>query len=146
MPQDLVYVSWGGTGRAASLRSAMRTASQVEGGLVYLAVIDEGTFDDLDDSMVDLIEDELAWLLEAQIELTRRQLNTDLDVRIVIRRGDVDDHVVELVETLGETSVLIGAPAAPSTHESVAEMISVLRSRTGRPVALVEPEPDVLEP
>ena len=146
MPVDLVYVSWGGTGRAATLRAAMRIASRIEGGLVYLAVIDEGTFDDLDDSMVDLIEDELEWLLEAQIELTRRQLNIDEKVRVVIRRGDVDDRVVEMVEALGETSVLIGAPAATTNHESVAEMIEVLRSRTGRPVELVEPELDLLEP
>ncbi len=146
MAVDLVYVSWGGTGRAATLRAAMRIASQIEGGLVYLAVIDEGTFDDLDDSMVDLIEDELEWLLHAQIELTRRQLNIDEEVRVVIRRGDVDDHVVELVEELGDTSVLIGAPAATAAHQSVAQMIEVLRVRTGRPVDLVEPELDLMEP
>ncbi len=146
MAVDLIYVSWGGTGRAATLRAAMQIASEIDGGLVYLAVIDEGTFDDLDDSMVDLIENELEWLLEAQIELTRRQLNVEEEVRVVIRRGDVDDHVVEMVEALGETTVLIGAPAATANHESVAEMIEVLRERTGRPVELVEPELDLLEP
>lgn len=140
MAVDLVYVSWGGTGRAASLRSAMRTASKVEGGLVYLAVIDQGSFDDLDDSMVDLVQDELEWLLDAQIELARKQLDVRLDVRVIVRRGDVDDHVVDVVEALGETSVLIGAPAATAKHESVAAMIRVLRERTGRPVELVEPE------
>lgn len=136
---DLVYVSWGGTGRAASLRSAMRTASQADRGLVYLAVIDQASFEDLDDLMVDLVQDELEWLLEAQIELSKRQIDArDLSVRVLVRRGDVDDHVADVVETLGETSVLIGAPVATEIHESVAAMVESLRQRTGRPVALVE--------
>lgn len=137
---DLVYVSWGGTGRAASLRSAMQTASEAERGLVYLAVIDEESFDDLDDVMVDLVRDELEWLLDAQIELTKRQLDVaSLPVRVIVRRGDVDEHVAEVVESIGETLVLIGAPVATKGHDSVAAMVESLRERTGRPVELVDP-------
>lgn len=137
---DLVYVSWGGTGRAASLRSAMQTASEAERGLVYLAVIDEDSFDDLDDVMVDLVRDELEWLLDAQIELTKRQLDVaSLPVRVIVRRGDVDEHVAEVVEAIGETLVLIGAPVATKGHDSVAAMVESLRKRTGRPVELVDP-------
>lgn len=137
---DLVYVSWGGTGRAASLRSAMHTASEAERGLVYLAVIDEESFDDLDDVMVDLVRDELEWLLDAQIELTKRQLDVaSLPVRVIVRRGDVDEHVAEVVESIGETLVLIGAPVATKGHDSVAAMVESLRERTGRPVELVDP-------
>lgn len=141
MSGELVYVSWGGTGRAASLRSAMRTAAEADKGLVYLAVIDQATFEDLDDAMVDLVQDELEWLLEAQIELTKSQVDVGgLAVRVIVRRGDVDDHVAEVVATLGETSVLIGAPVATAGHGSVAAMIDALASRTGRPVTLVDPE------
>lgn len=141
MSGELVYVSWGGTGRAASLRSAMRTAAEADQGLVYLAVIDQATFEDLDDAMVDLVQDELEWLLEAQIELAKSQVDVDgLVVRVLVRRGDVDDHVAEVVANLGETSVLIGAPVATAGHGSVTAMIEALASRTGRPVTLVEPE------
>lgn len=138
---ELVYVSWGGTGRAASLRSAMATAASAGSGLVYLAIIDQDTFADLDDSMVDLVQDELEWLLDAQIELSKEQIGAqDLAVRVLVRRGDVDAHVITVVETLGETSVLIGAPAASAGHESVEAMVQSLRQRTGRPVDLVQPD------
>ncbi|MCP5033979.1 MAG: hypothetical protein GY939_19430, partial [Actinomycetia bacterium] len=79
----ILYVSWGGTGWAASVREAMRRAmtDNVDGdgengqrGLRYLAVLDDEHFADLDDNMLALVTEELRWLIDAQLELTRRQL------------------------------------------------------------------------
>ena len=54
-------------------------------GLRYLAILDDGAFGDLDDPTRALIADELAWLLKAQLELTRVQLGEGrLPVDVVV--------------------------------------------------------------
>ena len=140
----LLYVSWGGTGRGASVREAMREAVEQQRPLHYLAVLDDEHFADLDHSMIALLIDELRWLLEAQLELTRAQVGADdLDVSIVVRAGQVVDLVAETVDGAGETDVLIGAPVPVAGHHSIEEQIGQIASRTGSPVRLVLPdEPD----
>ena len=131
--EQILYVSWGGTGRAASLRSAFRDAAEVEGSLIYLAVLDNSTFADLDEDMAVVVADELEWLLEAQINLTRTQLGLDdLPVRVVVRRGDVVDEVTAVTDTLGTARILLGAPVPVSGHDSLEDFIAAVAERTGQ--------------
>ena len=67
--ESVIYVSWGGTGRAASLRQALHRAEEDERAFTYLAVLDDEHFDDLDHSVIELMVEELEWLLDAQLEL-----------------------------------------------------------------------------
>lgn len=137
---EVVYVSWGGTGRAASVRRAMEHAKETGRGLVYLAILDDSTFGDLDDATRELAKDELGWLLDAQLDLTKSQTDAgELAVRVLVRAGDVADEIVEVVDTLGQTDVLIGAPVPESIQGAVAELIAVVTARTSADVSLVEP-------
>lgn len=144
MTVDLVYVSWGGTGRAAALRAALAKAAAEQRGLTYLAVLDDSTFGDIDEATLELVKDELAWLLDAQLELTRSQIGVDdVEVRVLVQAGDVADAIAETVEavegTADNTEVLIGAPIPLTADESVSELIKVLGRRVDAPVTLIEP-------
>ncbi len=140
MGDELVYVSWGGTGRAATLRQALERADQAGLGLVYLAILDDSTFGDVDKSMLELAKDELSWLLDAQLELSKRQTGIeDVAVRVLVRAGDVAEEVVDIVDAVGDTEILIGAPVPASAEEEVADLLKVLAGRTHQPVSMIEP-------
>ncbi|MEM8926358.1 MAG: hypothetical protein AAGD35_22865 [Actinomycetota bacterium] len=141
----ILYVSWGGSGRAASVRAAMRRAVGADDaggrGLRYLAVLDDAHFADLDGDMLAVVTDELRWLLDAQLELTKEQLGADdLLLEVVVRRGDVVEAVVDVLGERGPAEVLIGAPVSLSGHGSIDDLRRALSERIGADVAVVEPE------
>jgi hypothetical protein len=138
--RELVYVSWGGTGRATTVREAMRRAGASGRDLVYLAILDDSAFGDVDPTMLELAREELAWLLDAQLELTRSQTGLDdLSVRVLVRTGDVADRICELVDGAGEREVLIGAPGPLAGDDQVTGLVDVVRRRVPVPVELIEP-------
>lgn len=137
---ELLYVSWGGTGRAATVREALGRAGNSGRGLVYLAILDDSAFGDIDDAMLDLAREELAWLLDAQLELTRSQTNLDdVPVRVLVRTGDVVDRVAEAVEATVPTEVLVGAPIGLVGSEAVVDLVAMVRDRVAIPVEVIEP-------
>ena len=136
---EVLYVSWGGTGRAATVREALGRAGAADRGLVYLAILDDSAFGDLDDSMLDLARQELAWLLDAQLELTRSQTNLeDVPVRVLVRTGDVADRVVEAAESVGAVEVLVGAPVTVAGGAAVADLVARVQRRVAAPVEVIE--------
>ena len=137
---ELLYVSWGGTGRAATVRQALGRAGAGGQGLVYLAILDDAAFGDIDDSMLDLAREELAWLLDAQLELTRSQTNLeDVPVRVLVRTGDVADRVTEAAEAVHPVEVLIGAPVTVAATAAVADLVDAVRARISVGVEVIEP-------
>ena len=141
MAQELVYVSWGGTGRGATLRAAMQKACNEDQGLLYLAVLDDASFADLDDTFLGVVRDELEWLLDAQLEVTKTQLGVEeLPVRVIIRSGDVAEQVAEVARTLGDTQIIVGAPVPLARHESIEALLEEIQVRVDMPVSLVSAE------
>ncbi|MGI9613616.1 MAG: hypothetical protein ACR2QO_11935 [Acidimicrobiales bacterium] len=142
MSSELLYVSWGGTGRAASVRTAMQQAMTEDRPLRYLAVLDDEHFADLDDAMLKILTKELHWLLDAQLELTKSQVGGDgLDVSIEVAAGRVVDLVVGSVEDGAGTDILVGAPVPVAGHDSIETLISQIAERTGCSVEMVQPDP-----
>lgn len=136
----LIYLSWGGTGRGACLREAMSRAYGEGRPLVYLAVLDDSGFGDLDESMLSIVSDELAWLLDAQVELSRTQVGADdLPVSIEVRAGSVSALVAEAVATIGPTDVLIGAPVPLAGHASIETLIDQIEAETAAKASVVTP-------
>ncbi len=140
MTGELLYVSWGGTGRAASVREALRRAQADDRTLRYLAVLDDEHFADLDGAMIELVRDELHWLLDAQLELTRGQVGAgEVEVAIDVTVGRVADAVAGAVGGTSGVDILIGAPVPPAGDESVESLIDQIADRTGCRVELVQP-------
>jgi hypothetical protein len=138
---EIVYVSWGGSGRGAAFREAYDRAVEQKRGIVYLALLDVPTFGDLDEALLDVVIDELTWLLEAQLRLVdREEPSTGVATRTLVRSGDVADEVSSLVEALGTDLVLIGAPVPLVDHDSIAELLSELSERTGVVVEVIGAE------
>ncbi len=147
MSDELVYVSWGGTGRGATLRTAMERASEEGKGLLYLAILDNAGFADLDAAFLAVVKDELEWLLDAQLNVTKTQLGVDeLPVRVLIRGGDVAEQVADVVSAMGETEVVVGAPVPLAAHESIDSLVDELRAKVSVPVSVVEAEAEGLDP
>jgi len=141
MGAEFLYVSWGGTGRAASVRKALRRAMAEERSLRYLAVLDDEHFADLDEAMLEIVSGELHWLLDAQLELTKSQVGAeDLDVPISVAAGQVVDVVAASVGDAATTHVLIGAPVPVVEHQSIDELVAQIARRTGAQVELLRPD------
>lgn len=136
---DLIYVSWGGTGRGDALRAAYDEAATAGLDLVYLAILDPPTFADLDASLLTLVADELEWLLKTHLRTVAEATSANVAWRVVVRTGEVDDEVEALVRTVEAAVVVIGAPVAAGQRD-IDELIAALRSRTGVDVHLVDPE------
>lgn len=138
---ELLYVSWGGTGRAATVRQALTRAGRSGQRLAYLAILDDGAFGDIEPAMLELASDELSWLLDAQLDLTRRQTNLDdVPVRVVVRSGDVVDRIVEQAQGGSVAEILIGAPVTLTDAGPVDDLVDEVRKRVALPVEVIEPE------
>ena len=138
---SFLYVSWGGSGRSASLRAAFRRVAEADGGLIHLAVLDSTSFSDLDQELAEVVADELEWLLDAQTNLIRTQLNLhDLPVRIAVRRGEVLDEIAGEVASMGDATILLGAPVPTVGDESLDQFLASLAARTGQKVEVVLPD------
>ncbi len=141
---ELVYLSWGGTGRAGSFRTALMEAEAQGRPVVYLAVLDDAHFADVDHDLLGLARTELDWLLQAQVDLTKRQCGCEgTDVRILIRAGVVADEVVEVLDALaagggGRPELVIGAPV-PEVGGGAADLLAELGRRIGDEVRIVGP-------
>ncbi|MCP5025865.1 MAG: hypothetical protein GY929_06230 [Actinomycetia bacterium] len=135
---ELVYLSWGGSGRGMAFRDAYDRAVSEERGIVYLAILDAPTFSDLDGPLLGFVIQELTWLLEAQLRLVdREEMATRVPTRTLVRGGDVADEVSQLVEALDTDLVLVGAPIPFPDHHSVDELVAELARRTGAAVEVI---------
>ena len=137
---ELIYVSWGGTGRGAALRAAYDQAADADQSLTYLAILDPPHFADLDPGFIKLVIDELEWLLNAHMltvaEAGYKQVET---TRVIVRTGNVDDEVVQLAKASGAQSIVLGAPIAIG-DTSVDELVAALRRQTGIAVTVADPD------
>ena len=138
MPGEMIYVSWGGTGRGAALRAAYEQAADTEQRLTYLAILDPPTFADLDANLLKLVIDELEWLLIAHMRTVDEAIPGTVETQVVVRTGEVDDEVEALSASLGAASIVVGAPVSV-TGGSVDELVAALRERTGCDVVIIDP-------
>lgn len=137
---EMIYVSWGGTGRGAALRAAYEQAANAGQSLTYLAILDPPHFADLDKNLIALVVDELEWLLTAHVRTVADTSPTKTaSTRVVVRTGEVDDEVIELAEATGASSIVLGAPL-DIVGTSVTELVTALQERTGAAVSIVNPE------
>ncbi len=135
---NVLYVSWGGSGRAASLRAAFRRAAADDAALIYLAILDEETFDDVEDEMGLVLVDELEWLLDAQVNLAKSQIGAEVPVRVLVRQGSLVDRIAEVAATLGSPLILIGAPVPAGAGEAVDGLLAAVKTATGQEPELVD--------
>lgn len=137
---ELIYVSWGGTGRGAALRAAYEQAAEAGQGLTYLAILDPPSFADLDRALTALVVDELEWLLNAHIRtVAEASFQQVKSMRVIVRTGEVDDEVERLAKETGAAAIVLGAPI-DIAGTSVDDLMHALRTRTGVEVRIVDPD------
>ena len=105
----------------------------------YLAVLDDSSFEGIDDGLREVVADELGWLLRTQIDLARRQTNSERKVRLQVESGDVGPLAAAVAKATDCTTILVGAPVPVSASQTVAELLEALGTETGIPVELIEP-------
>jgi nucleotide-binding universal stress UspA family protein len=141
---EVVYVSWGGTGRSEALRAAFERVGDARSDLRYLAILDDDQFGDLTPALSETVKNELEWLLAAQLRMIDLQTEQDVGFTIDVRQGDVEDVTLAVAKETAAELILLGAPL-PTNHGAarrtgIEELVDALRSQTGADVEIVGPE------
>lgn len=125
----ILYLSIAGAGTSDTLEEALIVAVEADSDLRYVAVVDDQHFGDVDDATMDMVADELRFLLRAQLIAVRRRVTSSPDGHVVIHRGTAlsavggaDDDDVDVV--------LIGGPLALDAA-AVSELIEKLKRGAG---------------
>ncbi len=136
---EVLYLSWGGSGRTKTIRRALERAGELDAALVYLAVLDSDHFGDLNTTMSSVVEQELHWLLEAQLDLTKDQVGQpERQTRVIVRKGNVLDLAVETAKGAGVDEILIGSPVPTiGSLETAAQVAAELSSQTDLPTMIL---------
>lgn len=132
---EILYVSWGGSGRGTAVRAAVERARDEDVSLGFLAVLDE-SFGDMDEALADVVADELGWLVSAQMRMVTAALNAEnVRTRVLVRRGPLLEIVPAAVKESTVDLVLLGAPVPLD-----GAAIERLEDATGVPVEVIGPE------
>lgn len=144
MGDEVVYVSWGGTGRGEAVRAAFDRAGEAGKKLRYLAILDDEQFGELSPALAESVRSELDWLLQAQLRMVDLQTEPVVEPTIDIRQGDVEEVAVAVVKEVGSDLILLGAPLPmdprAARRQSIDELVDALREQTGADVEIVGPE------
>jgi len=141
MPKATIYVSWGGTGRGAALRAAMRRAGEAGQNLHYLAILDDDQFGDLTPKLADMVAAELTWLLKAQLRMIDLLTEPAVAATVEICHGDIEYNVTQVASRIDADLILLGAPLDSRLTEygrrNSSELLEALRQATGAGVEIV---------
>lgn len=141
MPKATIYVSWGGTGRGAALRAAVRRAGEAGQNLHYLAILDDDQFGDLTPKLADMVAAELIWLLKAQLRMIDLLMEPAVAATVEICHGDIEYNVTQVSSRMDSDLILLGAPLggrlAGSERRNSTELLEALQLATGADVEIV---------
>jgi len=141
MAKETIYVSWGGTGRGAAVRAAVRRAGEAGQNLRYLAILDDDQFGDLSPKLETMVAAELTWLLKAQLRMIDLLTEPSVEATVEICSGDIEYNVTQVAARTGADLILLGAPLgkrlAKSVRKDSLELVEALRQATGADVEIV---------
>jgi len=139
--KETLYVSWGGTGRGAAVRAAVKRAGEAGQNLRYLAILDDDQFGDLNPKLAEMVAAELTWLLKAQLRMIDLLTEPAVEATVEICHGDIEYHVVEVATRIDADLILLGAPLgkrlAASGRKDRLQLVEALRNATGADVEIV---------
>ncbi len=136
--EDILYVSWGGSGRNDTLEAAARRAKDAGVGFIYLGVVDNQKFGDVAKATMETLINELEFILRSQTFAVMRQINgTGVETRVVVRRGEIAEAIKSVAESVGVSSVLVGGPLPIHAQQTAAQVIDQLQIDTGLKITLI---------
>lgn len=141
MKKETIYVSWGGTGRGAAVRAAVRRAGENGQNLRYLAILDDNQFGDLTPKLADMVSAELTWLLKAQLRMIDLLTEPAVEATVEICNGDIEYNVARVAARIQADLILLGAPIGKrltgSSRKDSTELLDALRRVTGADVEII---------
>ncbi|WP_028582831.1 universal stress protein [Desulfogranum japonicum] len=139
--KETIYVSWGGTGRGAAVRAAVRRAGEAGQNLRYLAILDDDQFGDLTPKLAEMVAAELTWLLKAQLRMIDLLTEPAVQATVEICNGDIEYNVTQVAARIDADLILLGAPLgkrlAGSVRKDSTELLEALRQATGADVEII---------
>ncbi|MGI9610045.1 MAG: universal stress protein [Acidimicrobiia bacterium] len=133
-----LYVSWGGSGTTDSLRNAARNAKESGTSLVYLGVVDDESFGDVDGATMEMLVEELNFLLRTQLVGVTRQIGAaELPTSVEIRRGDVAAAIADVASHINASAALIGGPLPIDADTDPDATIASLAHKCGLDLRLI---------
>lgn len=138
MADNLLYVSWGGSGRNDTVEAAALQTAQAGGSFVYLGIVDNAKFGDVASATLEMLIEELDFILRAQTKAVMRHINSpETASRVIVRRGDVGTELRTVAAEIGVSTALVGGPLPIRDQRTAAEVIASLESETGLKLTLI---------
>lgn len=136
--EDIIYVSWGGSGRNDTLEDAARRAKDAGVSFIYLGVVDNQRFGDVAKPTMATLLEELEFILRSQTFAVMLQINgSGVQTRVVVRRGEIAEAIKSVAEAAGVSSVLVGGPLPIRDQQTAVQVIDQLQIDTGLKITLI---------
>lgn len=145
-PAPLIVCSTrGGQGSRAAQIAAIEMAREQNARLVFLFVVDEGLFGDVDPIMQPALKHELLWIGQSLLQLARnRGRKSGVSAETVILEGKFSQQLTAFLRETKPISMVLGAPRGTTLNifgdDQIEKFVIQIEHETGVDVLLVRPE------
>ncbi|HFC12074.1 MAG TPA: universal stress protein [Anaerolineae bacterium] len=145
-PAPLVVCSTrGGQGSRAAQIAAIDLARRENARLVFLYVVDETLFSDVDAVMQSALKEELLWIGQSLLQLARnRGRALGVSAETVILEGNFTQQLIAFLRETKPISMVLGAPRGTTLNifgdDQIEKFAIEIEGETGVDVLLVRPE------
>lgn len=141
----IVCATRGGAGSRANQERAIERAAAAGLPLVFLHVVDETAFGEVDDVVRNDVVAELKWVGSALLQLAlQRALDAPIGAEIVMRHGRSVEEIQRFLVEADAEMLLVGAPRGTTVDnfgdDAVERFAATVTEATGVPVEIVRPE------
>lgn len=143
--QTIVCATRGGAGSRAVQERAISHAAETDSGLVFLYIIDTSNVGSIEEQLHEALQEELRWMGGALLNIAyQRAENQNINSRIVIRVGKVQDEICKFLENEAAERLFIGAPRGVTTtffgDDPIERFAEAIEQESGVTVEIVHPE------
>lgn len=142
---SIVCATRGGVGSRVVEFAAIERAKKTGQPLVFLYVIDTGSFGELDDMMRPALRDELSWMGKTLLRIAENRAKTaGLKAEIVIREGSVREEISQYAAVTRASVLMLGAPSFTTAtifgDDEIEQFARSIQQSIGIPVEIIRPE------
>ncbi len=146
----VVCATRGGQGSRASQTAAIELAREKHARLVFLYVVDDSRFGDVEEARRPALRKELQWIGQALLQLARNRGRLNgVSAEMAILEGSFRKQLIAYVRETKPVALVIGAPRGTSLNvfgdDQVEQFAVEVEREAGVDVMLIRPEemPDV---
>lgn len=142
---SIVCATRAGEGSRAVQQAAIALAKETGQHLIFLYIIESRILESLEEPMRPYVRTELYWLAKSLLNIAENRAKADdLSPSLIIREGQVQDEIAEIVKEMDAGCLLLGAPrhnrANTFAEEAINEFAKAIHQATGVTVRVIWPQ------